>query len=144
VTRAAAGATRSARARAHAKSSTGAAAAVLGRSAGVPTCPTNPEHGALYAWRSERWGWWCAHSAHGGNGKFFTTADLDVARPVLTGAQDDALAGSGAGESAGTTVLGDREALLARSGLEAPQALAASVDPIRRAGGRSLDGTLGL
>lgn len=67
--------------------------------AGVPVCPEAPQHGALYAWRSERWGWWCAHSGHGGNGRFFTTAELEAP----SGRPDDAHeVDLGVGERAGT------------------------------------------
>jgi len=46
--------------------------------------------------------------------------------------------GSGADARAGAQVQPDREARRTRSGSLGPQAMAASADPVRRAGGRSL------
>lgn len=40
-----------------------------------PPCPANGSHGRLYSWEGTRAGtsqWYCPHSDHGGNGKFFT------------------------------------------------------------------------
>jgi hypothetical protein len=41
-------------------------------------CPVDRRHGRVYDDVSSRPGrWWCGHAAHGGNGRFFTTAEVE-------------------------------------------------------------------
>lgn len=45
-------------------------------------CPIDPTHGPLLDWPTDRWGFFCSHQAHGGNGAFFTTAEAEGAVPA--------------------------------------------------------------
>lgn len=41
-------------------------------------CPIDPAHGVLLDWPTDRWGFMCPHRDHGGNGRFFTTAEAEA------------------------------------------------------------------
>jgi hypothetical protein len=45
-------------------------------------CPETPAHGRLLPMTGAR-GWYCPHQAHGANGRFFTTAEAEAARPAF-------------------------------------------------------------
>ena len=44
-------------------------------------CPDEPAHGRLLDWPTERFGFFCPHQGHGGNGAFFTTAEAESPTP---------------------------------------------------------------
>jgi len=41
-------------------------------------CPVDAAHGRLLDWPTDRHGFFCPHTAHGGNGAFFTTAEAEA------------------------------------------------------------------
>lgn len=51
------------------------------------TCPVASEHGPLLDWPTERWGFFCPHSGHGGNGRFFTTVEAEGTAAPKTGVE---------------------------------------------------------
>ena len=53
------------------------------------TCPDNPAHGVLLGWPTDRWGFFCPHADHGGNGRHFTTAEAEAGVPTPRRAADD-------------------------------------------------------
>ena len=48
----------------------------------LQVCPVDATHGPLLGWPNDRHGFFCPHSAHGGNGRFFTTAEAEDGNPA--------------------------------------------------------------
>lgn len=92
-------------------------------------CPDG--HGPMWDWPSSTAAFFCSHSAHGGNGRFF---DSDL-RQVLTGRPNGAQEVDRVDERAGSSVRPDREALQSRARASTPGDVAGGAHPFQGTAG---------